>query len=62
MTHNPMPPAGPVRFTLYRPEYARYRPEYARFAEGMAFAGESEVPSFEEAVAAVKRLCGLLPR
>jgi hypothetical protein len=40
---------------------ALYPPEYGRFVEGMAFAGDSEVPSFEEAVAAVKRLCGLLP-
>ncbi len=38
-----------------------YPSEYSRFVEGMAFAGHSEVPSFEEAAAAVKRLCGLLP-
>ena len=40
---------------------ALYPLEYARFVEGMAFAGDSEVPAFEEAVAAVKRLSALLP-
>jgi hypothetical protein len=38
-----------------------YSGEYARFVEGMAFAGAGEVPSFAEAVAAVARLCALLP-
>jgi hypothetical protein len=38
-----------------------YPQEYGRFVEGMAFAGESEVPSFEAAVDAVTRLCALLP-
>lgn len=38
-----------------------YPDEYARFVEGMAFAGAGEVPSFSDAVAAVARLCALLP-
>lgn len=38
-----------------------YPEEYARFVEGMAFAGAGEVPSFEQAVLAVGRLCALLP-
>lgn len=38
-----------------------YRDEYTRFVEGMAFAGESEVPSFAAAVDGVMRLCELLP-
>lgn len=38
-----------------------YPHEYTRFVEGMAFAGESEVPSFTAAVDAVTRLCALLP-
>lgn len=37
-----------------------YADEYARFVGGMAFAGESEVPGFEEATAAVARLCARL--
>lgn len=38
-----------------------YPEEYSRFVEGMAFAGAGEVPSFEQAVLAVGRLCALLP-
>lgn len=38
-----------------------YPEEYVRFVEGMAFAGAGEVPSFEQAVLAVGRLCALLP-
>lgn len=38
-----------------------YAGEYARFVGGMAFAGEPEIPTFEQAVAAVARLCRLLP-
>lgn len=38
-----------------------YPQEYGRFVEGMAFASESEVPSFKAAVDAVTRLCALLP-
>jgi hypothetical protein len=34
-----------------------YADEYARFVGGMAFAGESEVPGFDAAMAAVARLC-----
>lgn len=37
-----------------------YADEYRLFVEGMAFAAAAEVPSFEEAVAAVERLCGRL--
>lgn len=37
-----------------------YAEEYARFVGGMAFAGESEIPSFDAAVAAVGRLCDRL--
>lgn len=37
-----------------------YAEEYARFVGGMAFAGDADVPSFNEAVAAVGRLCDLL--
>jgi hypothetical protein len=33
-----------------------YRAEYGRFVEGTAFAGDEEVPSFDEAVAASARL------
>jgi hypothetical protein len=40
---------------------ALYPQEYGRFVEGMAFAGQSEVPSFAAAVDAVTRLCALLP-
>ena len=40
---------------------ALYAGEYARFVEGMAFAGEAEIPSFEMARAAVERICALLP-
>jgi hypothetical protein len=39
------------------PEYAR---EYERFVGGMAFAGNADIPAFDEAVAAVGRLCDLL--
>jgi hypothetical protein len=38
-----------------------YPDEYVRFVNAMAFAGDSEVPSFDEAVGAVTRLCALLP-
>lgn len=38
-----------------------YPEEYKRFVEGMAFAGAHEIPSFEEALGAIRRLCGLLP-
>lgn len=34
-----------------------YTDEYARFVGGMAFAGESEIPSFANAVDALTRLC-----
>ncbi len=34
-----------------------YAGEYERFVGGMAFAGDTEVPSFNSAVAAVDRLC-----
>lgn len=37
-----------------------YPEEYDRFVGGMAFAGESEIPSFHDAVAALTRLCGRL--
>lgn len=37
-----------------------YADEYARFVGGMAFAGETQVPDFAAAVAAVGRLCDLL--
>ena len=39
---------------------AQYAEEYRQFVGGMAFAGATEVPSFDEAVAAVERLCGRL--
>lgn len=38
-----------------------YADEYARFVGGMAFAGEPEIPTYQEAGAAVSRLCRLLP-
>ena len=38
---------------------ALYPDEYARFVEGMAFAGEQEIPTFAAARAAVARLCAL---
>jgi hypothetical protein len=38
-----------------------YADEYARFVGGLAFAGEPEIPTFDEAVAAVVRLSRLLP-
>lgn len=37
-----------------------YADEYARFVGGMAFTGESEVPDFDVATAAVDRLCARL--
>lgn len=40
------------------PEYTR---EYERFVRGMAFAGDADVPEFGAAVAAVARLCKLVP-
>jgi hypothetical protein len=39
-----------------------YADEYDRFVGGMAFAGESEIPSFPAAVQALTRLCARLPR
>jgi hypothetical protein len=42
-------------------EDALYADEYGRFVGGMAFAGEPEIPSFEEAIAATSRLCRMLP-
>lgn len=42
-------------------EDALYADEYSRFVGGMAFAGEPEIPTYQEAVAAVSRLCRLLP-
>lgn len=38
-----------------------YAEEYSRFVGGMAFAGATDVPGFEAAAAAVKRLCDRLP-
>ncbi len=37
-----------------------YDGEYSRFVEGMAFAGESEVPTYGEAIRALSRLAALL--
>ena len=37
-----------------------YVAEYDQFVGGMAFAAGTAIPSFEEAVAAVTRLCALL--
>lgn len=37
-----------------------YVEEYARFVDGMTFAGDTDVPDFDGAVAAVARLCALL--
>lgn len=37
-----------------------YDGEYSRFVEGMAFAGESEVPTYGEALRALSRLAALL--
>ena len=39
---------------------ADYADEYTRFVGGMAFAGESEIPSFPAAVQALTRLCAKL--
>lgn len=41
-------------------EDALYAAEYEQFVGGMAFAGATEVPHFEAAVAAVERLCDRL--
>ena len=38
-----------------------YADEYRRFVEGMAFAGASEIPTFEAAALALRRLSALLP-
>lgn len=38
-----------------------YPSEYHEFVEGMAFAGASEIPTFDQARGAVERLCALLP-
>jgi hypothetical protein len=38
-----------------------YADDYARFVGGLAFAGESEIPSFAEAVGVLTRLCRKLP-
>ena len=37
-----------------------YRAEYCRFVESMAFAGEQEIPSFDQAIAALARLSARL--
>lgn len=39
------------------PDYAA---EYRQFVEGMAFAGASDIPDFEKALAALERLCAML--
>lgn len=39
-----------------------YVEEYARFVGGMTFAGDTDVPDFDGAVAAVARLCELLTK
>jgi hypothetical protein len=39
------------------PDYAA---EYRQFVEGMAFAGASDIPDFEQAFAALERLCAML--
>lgn len=41
------------------PDYAA---EYRQFVEGMAFAGAADVPDFEQALAALERLCAMLPQ
>ena len=38
-----------------------YEAEYTRFVEGMAFAGDAEIPNFRAATEAVRRLSALLP-
>jgi len=39
------------------PDYAA---EYRQFVESMAFAGASDIPDFEQAFAALERLCAML--
>ena len=38
-----------------------YEAEYTRFVEGMAFAGDAEIPNFRAATEADRRLSALLP-